>query len=243
MNGPRVVRELKRDVFGRVELLEGPGGRLVRRVSCGSGWPGTRLLALALLRRERRALSRLQDLAGVPHLADDAAVAEAPDVRGRPVRRRDVLLRSWQDGVPLHDADELPEDFFALLAALVAQLHERGVCHNDLHKENNVLVGPDGRPRLLDFQLASVHLQRGRRFAARCREDLRHVDKHRRRYEAEGRGGEGPPRRSGAAAVWRRFVKPLYNLITRRLIRSGRSEPRRPREGPWPRRTPPVGPG
>jgi len=234
MNGPWVVRELKRDVFGRVELVEGPGGRIARRVACGSGWPGTRLLARVLLRRERRALLRLHDLPDVPQVIDDAETAAVPGAGGRTVRAGDVLLRSWLDGVPLHDAEALPADFFDLLAALVGRLHERHVCHNDLHKENNVLVGPDGRPRLLDFQLASVHPRAGRQFQARCREDLRHVDKHRRRYEAEGKGGEGAPRR---------FVKPLYNLVTRRLIRSGRGEPRRPSAGPWPRRTPPVGPG
>jgi hypothetical protein len=116
------------------------------------------------------------------------------------------------------------------------------VCHNDLHKENNVLVGPDGRPALVDFQLASVHPRRGRLFRACCAGDLRYVEKHRRRYAMAGKDDRSG-RRSGPARAFRRLGKRLYNLVTRRLFRSSRGEPRRPRGGPWPRRTPPVGPG
>lgn len=230
----RIVAELKRDEFGRIELLEGPPGRLVRRVARG-------LLGRMLLRRERKALAALENLEGVPHLREDPQAALLSGARGRPVRSRDVLLRTWFEGVPLWSAAALPMDFFDRLAALTVRMHARGVCHNDLHKENNVLVDPVGRPVLLDFQLASVHRRRGRRYAARCREDLRHVEKHRWRYCHAGARGATPGR--GFAAVWRRFVKPLYNLLTRRLLRRSRGEPRRPQSGPWPRWTPPLGPG
>lgn len=238
-----VERELKRDVFGSVELLRGPSGRIVRRIASGSRWPGSRLLARLLLHRERRALQRLAGLPHVPQLLDDRAAAGAADSGGRAVDPRRVLLRTFLDGVPLHAATALPADFFALLSASVAELHARGVCHNDLHKENNVLVGPDGRPRLLDFQLASVHAWRGRHFLTRCGDDLRHVEKHRRRYEAAGDPGRMVPLdRSRAASWWRLLVKPLYNWLTRRVLRSRRGEPRRPREGPWPHWTAAVGP-
>jgi len=106
-----------------------------------------------------------------------------------------------------------------------------------------VLVGPDGWPQLIDFQLASVHPRRGRRFRRRCREDLRHVQKHAGRYRAAGRSHRAEPR-SLLAALWRRCGKPVYNLITRRLWRGARrTEPRRPRQGPWPRWREPLQPG
>jgi serine/threonine protein kinase len=235
--GWSVVRELKRDALGRVELLAGPSGPCVRRVACGNGWPGTRWLGRLLLRRERAALRALAGCPQVPRLLD--APSGAPS-RGK--SGRDTLLRSWCAGEPLWSASALPADFFAALRALVLALHAHGVCHNDLHKENNILVGEDGRPWLIDFQLASVSRRQSPTFARRCREDLRHVEKHRRRYElADGRAG-GPadgraaPPRSWQAALWARFVKPVYNLITRRVLRLRRSEPRRPRSGPWPRR-------
>ncbi len=249
MEVPRLVGELKRDALGRVELLERGGERVVRRVACGGGLPLSGLVARQLLRRERRALQVLEGLAGVPRRLQEPAWASAPGPDGEAPAAREVLARTFLAGTPLHRAEALPEDFFEHLAELVEQLHQRGVCHNDLHKEQNVVVGPDGRPGLIDFQLASVHPRRGRAFRARVRDDLRHVDKHRRRYLQPGRGPDGArppsharPRRTPAAALWRRGVKPLYNLLTRGLLRTRDGEERRASSGPWPRWTPPLGP-
>ncbi|MCB9915346.1 MAG: phosphotransferase [Planctomycetes bacterium] len=180
----------------------------------------------------------------------DAAAVAAPSLDGRVPAARDVLLRSWLDGAPLHEARALPRDFFDHLDALVEALHARGVCHNDLHKEQNVVVAADGAPALIDFQLASVHGRRGRLFASRVRDDLRHVAKHRRRYTRDGRGpaGEAEQRgrgselkRGGVALVWRRTGKPLYNWLTRRVLRTRDGEARRPSSGPWPEWTAPLG--
>jgi len=244
MEAPQVVRVLKADALGRVELLDGPAGPVVRRVACGGGFPGARALARLLMRRERRALHRLAGLGAVAELVDDPSYAAAAGESGPP-DARDVLLRSWLAGEPLYAAAELPEDFFERLEDLVRRLHDRGVCHNDLHKEPNVLVGPDGRPALVDFQLASCHARKGRSFRTRAAEDLRHVAKHRSVY-ARGTGlaprARAPRRRSFLAAAWMRFGKPVYNLVTRRWLKLADSEPRRPSAGPWPRWTPPVGP-
>lgn len=246
MEAPQVTRILKRDQLGSVELMEGPAGRVVRRIAAGSRFPGTGVVARALLRRERRALHALGDLPGVARIVDLAPYANAPSPDGTVPAARAVLLRSWIAGMPLHAAARLPEDFFELLAELVRGLHRRGVCHNDLHKEPNVLVGPDGRPGLVDFQLASLHSSDSRNFATRMREDLRHVAKHRRRYlVGMGRVREdeerAAPRRSFGAATWMRTGKPLYNFVTRRLLHTSDGEPRRPSAGPWPESDPPLG--
>jgi hypothetical protein len=247
MEASQVVRELKRDALGRVELLAGPRGNLVRRVACGGTLPGSRFAARVLLARERAALERLAGVRGVARLVDAPDYARASSLDGTRPRQEDVLLRTWLEGLPLWAAEELPGDFFERLAELVTELHERGVCHNDLHKEPNVLVGADGRPCLVDFQLASCHARRGRRFASRAREDLRHVRKHERRYRTEGGrrdDGRAPPaeRRSALAALWMHAFKPLYNLVTRRLLCTRDGEPRRPPAGPWPRWGAPLGP-
>lgn len=254
---------LKRDALGRVELLEGAAGKVVRRVACGGRVLGSRLVARGLLRRERRALEALAAL-------EESAAGELPVprlVRGDGGPDRGELLRSWIPGLALHRATELPVDFFDLLDELVCAMHGCGVCHNDLHKEQNILVGEDGRPCLVDFQLASVH----RRVPpGRAREDLRHVQKHRRRYTRGGRGpaglaeldgtGEGTRvqshgltsrgltsrglghglERGLSARLWRRFVKPIYRRVTNALGRRDWEE-RRPSSGPWPNWTGPVG--
>ncbi|GAB4139029.1 MAG: hypothetical protein Fur0037_05020 [Planctomycetota bacterium] len=239
-DSPRILSVLKQDGFGRVELIECRGARVVRRVACGGPWPGSRIVAKLLLRREKKALLALSGLASVPARIEDERLERCPSADGLRPDPGVVLLRSWIEGTPLWQARELASDFFDRLADLVRAVHDRGVCHNDLHKENNVLVDPAGRPALVDFQLASVHERRGRRFRRRCAEDLRHVAKHARRYETEG-ADRGPMERSLGAALWRRFVKPVYNFATRRLLRS-RGEPRRPRGGPWPVRSGPLGP-
>ncbi len=238
------VRLLKSDGMGRVERLDGPWGTLVRRVACGGRVPLSGVLARVLLGRERRALRALEGVPGVARLVEDDALAAAPGVDGRVPARRAVLLRTWAEGLPLYAAQALPRDFFERLEELVRALHARGVCHNDLHKENNVIVGRDGYPHLVDFELASVHARRGRTFAVRSREDLRHVAKHRRRYETRGAGGrvEAGGRRSPLAWAWMRLGKPLYTLVVRRVLRRPRSEPRRAKDGAWPEWTEPCGP-
>jgi len=247
MSEVRVVRLLKADSFGRVEWLERGGEQRIRRVACGGRIPGSRLVAHILLGRERRALLALEGVAGVPQLADETDFTRAPSLDGQVPSSSDVGLRTFVAGAPLHKAELLPEDFFERLGELVRELHARGVCHNDLHKEQNVIVGEGGWPWLIDFQLASCHSPRSRKFASRARDDLRHVAKHRRRYlryvpSETPREIEKLPRRSLIAAIWRRTAKPLYNFVTRSLLRTRDGEERRETLGAWPRWTAPVGP-
>lgn len=278
----RIEKELKRDLFGCVELVrvEGPGDgagdgtrevtsegahkapvrperrpvRLVRRVVTGR--LGVGLVAGALARREAKALEHLRQqgvrgIAAAPELSE-ATLAEARSLETlggiRPDPRR-VHLRPFAEGEPLHLATELPLDFFDLLAARVAELHAAGVCHNDLHKEQNVVVGANGAPVLIDFQLATLHPRRsGKWFRARCRDDIRHIQKHRRRYTRDGRGPaalrvldrDRIPRR-GIALVWMKSGKPVYKFVTRRMLRTRDGEETRPSSGPWPRWTEPIG--
>ena len=248
--GARVSEVLKRDALGRVELLEEGAARRVRRLAVGGRVPGSGPLARALLRRERRALERLEGLEGVPALEADPRWLTAGQEGAAPGAGR-VLVRSFVEGRALHEAEVLALDFFERLEELVGRMHARGVCHNDLHKEQNVVVGDDGWPALVDFQLASVHPSGGRAFRVRCGDDLRHVAKHRRRYTRDGRGPDAEPQpgrmeappalppRSLAAGLWRKLVKPVYNLVTRGLgLADG--EPRRPSSGPWPRWSGPL---
>ncbi len=239
---PRLAHVLKQDTFGRVELLESASGSCVRRVACGGKLWGSRAVARMLLRRERRALAALEGLPGVPEIVQDEAWYQAHSQDGKPPLLHDCLVRTHLEGVPLSRAQALPMDFFARLSDLVASLHARGVCHNDLHKEQNILVGPDGWPSVIDFQLASVHALGDRSLHARAREDLRHVSKHERRYTKAGRApneisrAAAAPRvpRSIQAWVWRRLFKPLYNALTGPFHVRGSGEVRRPSSGPWP---------
>ena len=230
------VSVLKEDSLGRVERVEGEGGVVLRRVACGGRLPGSGWLARRLLVRERKALERLAGLDGFPELMGPGELAS-----------KKVLLRSFVEGAPLHRAESLPEDFFERLVELMERMHRAGVCHNDLHKEQNILVDTRGLPVLIDFQLASVHATEGRGFRVRCHEDRRHLEKHRRRYLRDGRGPDpnwqAPERlpRKPLSRLWRRTAKPMYQLFTRKILRRWDGEERRPSSGPWPEWTPPVG--
>lgn len=244
----RIRDELKRDGLGVVELLERATDRYVRRVARGGRIPGSGLVARALLRREERALAALPEMGFVPRIVRDPELEALACKDGYRPRVREVLIRSFLDGVPLHRAEVLPRDYFDLLDELVHEMHERGVCHNDLHKEQNILVLPSGAPALIDFQLASVHQARGRLYRSRVHDDLRHLQKHRRRYTRDGRGpveqAEGAGHgfsRTRTSALWRRFGKPVYLWITRGLLRTRDGEERRPSSGPWPTWGPPLG--
>lgn len=245
------ISVLKRDSFGRVELLTSGDGslRLIRRVASGGALPLSGRIARLLLRREERALAALAGLAAVPRSVDVSGLPALPE--------RDAqltLVRSYIDGAPLHRCERLPVDFFERLEELVRELHARGVAHNDLHKEQNIVVGPDGRPALIDFQLASVHAVDSRTLASRASDDLRHVAKHRRRYLRFARvvdvspsaellaNPPRAPRRRGVALVWRKTGKPLYNLVTRRVLGRRDGEERRELSGPWPVWVAAVGP-
>lgn len=247
MTPVRILEEMKRDALGAVhrvalERAGEPREEFVLRSL--DGWWILRPLARLLARREQRALATCRE-GSVPRfepalrLSDEerAALGRIPGVRAG-----ELFTRPFVAGAPLHRAERLPLDFFDLLESAVRDLHSVGVCHNDLHKEQNVVVEVSGRPRLIDFQLASLHPRRsGRRFDARCGDDLRHVQKLRRRYTMNGRGPAelGVPessriRRRGLALLWRRTGKPAYLFITRGLLGTKDGEDRRSFEGPWP---------
>ncbi len=98
------------------------------------------------LRREWRALLRLEGVPGVP----------------LPLQRmRDAIIISYLDGKPLSSRSdqEVSDTFFTTLEARVAEIHARGVVHLDLRQRRNILIGSDGAPQIVDFE-AAIDLHR-----------------------------------------------------------------------------------
>lgn len=209
--------DLKRGSLGDVYCeIEGESTRVVRNLSAAR-WPW---LARRLARREARALIRLEGAPGVPRLL---------------VLESDRLVRSFLPGHALHRGAPPTPEYFRGALRLVRRLHRLGVAHNDLAKEANWICSDGAVPGVVDFQLATCFARRGRLFRLLAREDLRHLLKHKRHYlpemltERERAILDQP---MWPARWWRRFVKPVYLFLTRRLLgwpeRDGAEERQRP---------------
>ncbi|GMU37887.1 MAG: hypothetical protein KJ057_08780 [Phycisphaerae bacterium] len=64
------------------------------------------------------------------------------------------VIHEFIPGHAMRKGERVPDDFHDRLRELIAGIHARDVAYVDLEKCENVLVGDDGRPYLVDFQIA-----------------------------------------------------------------------------------------
>ena len=204
------VATLKSDVFSTIdrgfwrdEAGEHPAIR--RDLTTARWW--AKPLARHFGIREERSLARAAGIAGVPalHAASDG-----------------IIIRGFIEGLPFQMAKPYGQvQVFSDAKRLLRQMRRAGVCHNDLAKEPNWLVTPDGKAAVTDFQLASVHAKRGRLYLLLAHEDLRHLLKHKRKFcPAAITPGELRvlKKKSLPARIWLMTGKKVYKLITRDLL-------------------------
>jgi RIO-like serine/threonine protein kinase len=195
---------LKSDVFGRIRRV---GDTVIREADHARPW--ARALARHLMRREHLALSRLALGAGIEGIP---RVLEFDDLR---------LTRSWIDGAPMQIAKPRDPAYFRAALRLLRRLHAANVIHNDLAKETNWLVTPDGRPALVDFQLAMTLTHRWALARALGHDDLRHLLKHKRSYLPDrltAREKRILTRHSLVSRIWMASGKKLYLFVTRKIL-------------------------
>jgi hypothetical protein len=201
---------LKRDVFstverGRFRSDAGEVEAVLRRLDQVPWWSFA--LARHLFARERKALALAKGLDVGPELLWAG---------------RRALVRGFIDGVALHLAK--PQGnlaYFRSAKQMLHRLHRAGICHNDLAKEQNWLVGRDGRCYVTDFQLAGCFSRRSRLFRIAAYEDLRHLLKHKRTYAPEAltpRERKILARKSFVARIWLMTGKKVYRGITRGIF-------------------------
>lgn len=201
---------LKRDVFSTVERGRfcseaGEVDAVLRRLDQVPWW--SFLLAQHLFARERSALAQMRGLKVGPELLWAG---------------RRALARGFIDGVALHLAKPHGDvGYFRSAKQALRKLHRAGICHNDLAKEQNWLVGRDGRAYLTDFQLAACFKTRSRLFRIAAYEDLRHLLKHKRSYVPQALTAKERQilaRKSVVASIWLATGKKVYRAITRGLF-------------------------
>lgn len=204
---------LKADTFGSIWRMN---DTVVRNACAARPW--ARALARHLMRREHRALTRLalgRGIEGIPRALDIES---------------GMLTRSWIEATPMQLAKPRDPAYFRAAARLVRRLHAANVIHNDLAKETNWLVTTDGRPALVDFQLAMTLRQdrtanrRKRSALARSlgHDDVRHLLKHKRTYLPElltAREKRILATPSLVSRVWMASGKRVYLFVTRKIFR------------------------
>jgi hypothetical protein len=201
---------LKRDVFstverGRFRSNNGEVDAVLRRLDEVPWW--SFVLARHLFAREKHALALAKGLNVGPELLWAG---------------RRALVRGFVDGVALHLAKPHGDlAYFRSAKAALRRLRRAGICHNDLAKEQNWLVGRDGQAYITDFQLAACFGRRGRLYRILAYEDLRHLLKHKRSYAPEAltpRERKILAKKSFAATLWLATGKKVYRAITRGLF-------------------------
>jgi hypothetical protein len=216
------LRTFKHDFFAATGLYRGPDGLAVLKIgrqnefmTIPADWIGA-----FLTRREVRLYELLQDLPGVPQLIGTVG--------------SNGFLHEFVPGHQLGRDEQVSDSFFDELLEMIGTLHARHVAYVDLNKPQNVLIGDDGKPHLIDFQIA-LHLPPAgwrrlppvRWFLRRFQHgDRYHYLKHKRRLRPDllTDAERIEARRLGFwIHLHRRLTRPLTNLRRRVLTRLGRS--------------------
>ncbi|MFA9478637.1 hypothetical protein ACERK3_10050 [Phycisphaerales bacterium AB-hyl4] len=175
------ITVFKHDTFAGTALYEGPAGKVIAKFNRAAPALGVPMqwLGRRLARRETRVLERLQGIEGIPRSAGPV------EIDGQPAPY--VTAHHFIEGHPLAEHQRVDDAFFPTLVQMLEQVHARGVAHVDLNKRENIIVGHDGKPNLIDYQIhyALPHRFPGNNPLARLilrmlqRSDHYHLLKHR----------------------------------------------------------------
>lgn len=222
----RHQKTIKHDFFAATGFYASDDGRqAVVKMSRTEDFAGIPLLWLGrwLCRREIRFYQRLSDLPNVPRLL--GAVGQTG------------FAHEFVPGRPLSKDHPPPDGFFDQLIALLRELHRRNIAYVDTNKPQNILLGDDGRPHLIDFQISYDLHDLGNWWLSRMilrqlqREDIYHILKHKQRLRPDEltqdeRAAAG--RRSWLIRLHRFIFWPYFRLrrrTFRRLRQTGRLLP------------------
>lgn len=220
------VEIYKHDSWAATALYEGKQGLVIAKFNRQQrvGIISMRWLGHWLARHESTLLARLQELPNIPRLLGPVYV------EGKLARY--AVARGYIMGHPIRSREVLPQAFFEKLQGILHEVHARQIAYMDLHKRENVIVGDDGEPYLIDFQVSYI-LPRGwwtnvtplpwmlRLFQ---QSDRYHCVKHFVKHSAEG-AARGEHDVVSARPWWikihRFFAVPLRSLRRRLLVLLG----------------------
>jgi hypothetical protein len=139
----RWLRTVKHDFWAATGFYENDAGRrVVLKVSRSAEFAGLPFDGIGqwLCRREIRFYLALADLENVPEFLGRVG--------------KFGFAHEFVPGRPLEHGMDVPDDFFPRLQSLLAEIHRRRIAYVDTNKMSNILLGDDGKPHLIDFQIS-----------------------------------------------------------------------------------------
>ncbi len=222
------VLTVKHDFYAATGFyVSDTGERVVLKVSRTADFAGVplRWLGRWLCRRELHFYRKLADMPNVPRVLGTVGPTG--------------FVHSFVAGQPLSKDRPVPDGFFDRLANLFEQLHDRGIAYVDTNKPQNILLGDDGQPYLIDFQISwDSEVWYNRRISRWIlqklgAEDRYHLLKHKKRLRPDELTFEERRRaehRSGLIRMHRLIFRP-YFIFRRRTFKRLRSTGRLLPEG------------
>ncbi|MBN2560950.1 MAG: hypothetical protein JXQ75_08475 [Phycisphaerae bacterium] len=205
-----LAHTFKHDFFAATGLYKGPAGKVVLKLGRQASMLGIPMNWIGgfLARHEARTYQLMHSIQGVPRFVglwgQTGLVHEF--IEGRPLQREDV-----------------PDDrFFPRLREMLNEIHARDAAYVDLEKRENILLGDDGAPFLIDFQISWYLPARrgGRTWLARLilstlqASDHYHLLKHWRRLRPD-QLETGKIADSYRAPFWIRWHRAVFRPLTR----------------------------
>lgn len=207
----------KHDSWAATALYACETGQVVCKFNrCQSIGPiPMRWLGRLLARREKNFLKALSDLPGIPKVYETVTA----DGRALP----NVTAHDFVEGKPLSISSCVSPDFFDRFDLMLQEMHRRRIAYIDLHKQENVIVGDDGAPHLIDFQISfRVPDQRCLDFVLRILTDCDryHAYKHRAQHGMV-KAGEPALCRPKWICLHRKIAVPFRTMRRRLLVALG----------------------
>lgn len=183
-------------------------GRTTRFFGLPLKWVGKRLC-----QGELNCYRRLEGMGNVPGLL--GTVGETG------------FLHAYVPGRPLERKKPVPDDFFRQLQELLREVHRRKMAYVDTNKPENILLGEDGRPYLIDFQISFLVGEQSRNplklwwLRRMQKADVYHILKHKKRMRKDQLTDEEAKivARRGLLIHLHRIVTRPYFVVRRRLFK------------------------